>query len=154
MGQTSKFNFQTSYSNYTRQYLHLNIFKQPASPSKRVYSLWACFIWILAKRRQRQRRKSLIQNAFKLNFLWRSYVFFFFLGVIESLYKVFNFVFSAVRPYAWRKSSYNLVPPKNLQNQRVEINATNLYRSYISPLLNENKILIKLVASEENSFNF
>ena len=47
-----------------------------------------------------------------------------------------------------------LVPKKTLQNERVKIQATNLYRSYISPLLNENKILIKLVASEENDFIF
>ena len=78
----------------------------------------------------------------------------FFFGGIEFLYKVFNFVLFAVRPYAWKESSFNLVPKKTLQNERVEIHATNLYRSYISPLLNENKILIKLVASEENDFNF
>ena len=78
--------------------------------------------------------------------------FFFLFPLSESLYNFF-FLF-AVRPYAWQESSYNSVPKKILQNEAVEIHATNLHCSYISPLLNENKILIKLVASAKNDFNF
>mgnify|MGYP000382765666 CR=1 FL=1 len=56
--QNSIFKHHTAIT-HDNDFILIYLNKQPASPSKRVYCLLACFIWISAKRRQRQRPKSL-----------------------------------------------------------------------------------------------
>ena len=48
-------------------------------------------------------------------------LFFFLFLLSESLYKLFNYVLFALRPYASQESSYNSVPKKILQNEGAEI---------------------------------